>query len=170
MSPCTSNAATPNWRGSSTCASRICAAGGERVSPSSGGSSRAARNAVDERLQIVLEHVVAEVHDEVVVAEEVAGDEHAVGEAARCVLLDVGDLHAELRTVADRGLDLVAGVAHGDHDRDVLDARRRELLDAVEDDGLVGDRDELLRARVRDRTKPGAGAAGEDQALHPAKK
>ena len=125
---------------------------------------------VDERAQVVLQHVVAEVHDEVVVAQEVAGDEHAVRQPARRVLLDVGDLDAELRTVADRGLDLGPGVAHGDHDGDVLDAGRRELLDAVEDDRLVGDRDELLRARVGDRTQAGAGAAGEDQALHPTKK
>ena len=35
---------------------------------------------VDELLEPLLEHVVAEVHDEVVVAEEVAGDQHAVRE------------------------------------------------------------------------------------------
>ena len=83
-----------------------------------------------------------------------------------CVLVDVGDLDAELRAVADRGLDLVAGLADHD-DPDVLDAGRGELLDAVEDDRLVGDRHELLGARVGDRAQPGAGAAGEDQALHP---
>ena len=46
---------------------------------------------VDELGEALLEHVVAEVHDEVVVAEEVAGDEHAVGEPERRVLGDVGD-------------------------------------------------------------------------------
>ena len=111
MSPCTSNAATPKLRGSSTCASRICATGGSRCSPSSGGRSRCFQEAVDERLQVVLEHVVAEVHHEVVVAEEVAGDEHAVREPERRVLLDVGDLDAEVGTVADARPDLVAGLA-----------------------------------------------------------
>ena len=102
---------------------------------------------VDEGPEIVLEHVVAEVYDEVVVAEEVTGDEHAVGEAARCVLVDVRDLDAEARTVAHGRPDLVAGLADLDDDRDVFDAGRGELLDAVEDDRLVGDRHELLRAR-----------------------
>ena len=146
--------------------------GGRRPasSPSSGGRSRASRKRSTNVAQVVLEHVVAEVHDEVVVAEEVAGDEHAVREAARRVLVDVGDLDAELGAVADRGPDLVAGVADGDDDADLLDPGRGELLDAVEDDRLVRDRHELLRARVRDRAKPRAGAAGEDQALHPRRK
>ena len=122
---------------------------------------------VDEAAQVVLQHVVAEVHHEVVVAEEVAGDQHAVGQTAGRVLLDVRDLDAELRAVADRSPDLGAGLA--DDDADVLDAGRRELLDPVEDDRLVGDRHELLGARVRDRTKPRADAAGEDQPLHPAR-
>ena len=47
------------------------------------------------------EEVVAEVHDEVVVAEEILGDEHAVGQAERCFLRDVGDLDAELGAVAE---------------------------------------------------------------------
>src|SRR5579862_2769120 len=119
-----------------------------------------------ERLQVVLEHVVAEVDDEVVVGEELARDQHAVGEAAGLVLRDVRELDAELGTVAGRGSDLVAGLA--DDDADVLDAGRRELFDDVEEDRLVRDRDELLRARVRDRTKSRAGSAGEDQPLHPA--
>ena len=60
----------------------------------------AASNAVDELAEALLEHVVAEVHDEVVVAEEVAGDEHAVRQAERRVLRDVGDLDA--RTASRR--------------------------------------------------------------------
>ena len=52
-------------------------------SPSSGGAIARRQEAVDEGSEVVLEHVVAEVHDEVVVAEEVAGDEHAVREPER---------------------------------------------------------------------------------------
>ena len=91
-------------------------------------------------------------------------DEHAVREPERRVLRDVGDLHAEPRAVADRSHDLGAGVA--DDDADVVDAGRGHVLDAVEQDRLVGHRDELLGARVGDRPQPRAGAAGEDQALH----
>ena len=36
---------------------------------------------VDEFLQTLLQHVVAEIHDEVVVTEELSGDEHAVRQA-----------------------------------------------------------------------------------------
>jgi hypothetical protein len=46
---------------------------------------------VDERPEVLLQQVVAEVHHEVVVAEEVLGDEHAVGQPERCVLGQVGD-------------------------------------------------------------------------------
>ena len=77
---------------------------------------------------------------------------------------DVGDLDAPAGAVADRGHDLVGGVA--DDDADLLDARLDHVLDAVEEDRLVGDRHELLGAGVGDRPQPGAGAAGEDQALH----
>ena len=116
-------------------------------------------------MQLLLQHVVAEVHDEVVVAEEVAGDQNAVREAERIRLRDVRELDAELRAVAERGLDLGAALGGDDH-ADVLDARRGHVLDHVEQDGLVRDRDELLGARVGDRPQPGAGAARQDQALH----
>ena len=56
--------------------------------PSSPGSRARARprSASTNSFEPLLQHVVAEVHDEVVVAEEVAGDEHAVREAERRVL------------------------------------------------------------------------------------
>ena len=106
MSPCTSNSATPKLRGSSTCASRICAAGGSPRLAELGRAIARLFEPIDEHAQVVLEHVVAEVHDEVVVAEEVVRDEHAVREAARRVLVDVRDLDAEVRAVADGGADL----------------------------------------------------------------
>ena len=89
--------------------------------------------------------------DEVVVAEEVAGDQHAVGEAERRVLRDVGDLDAEPGAVADAAADLGGRGVDADDDADLLDPGRGHVLDAVEDDRLVGDRHELLGARVRDR-------------------
>ncbi len=64
------------------------------------------------------DEVVAQVHHEVVVAEELPGDEDRVREAERRVLPDVGDLDAELRAVADGRLDRGRGVADDD-------ARRR---------------------------------------------
>ena len=161
-SPSAPSTATPDWRGSSTWASRICE---ESTRPSAPGPRpRSASKRVDELLEPLLQHVVAEVHDEVVVAEVVAGDQHAVGEPERRVLAEVGDLGAPPRAVADRGHDLVGGVA--DDDADLLDPGLDHVLDAVEEDRLVGHRHELLGAGVGDRPEPGAGAAGEDETLH----
>ena len=89
----------PKRCGSGTCFSRIWAAGGSS-------DVRAASKAATNAAEILLQQVVAEVHHEVVVAEEVAGDEHAVGQPERRVLGDVGDLGAEVAAVADGGADL----------------------------------------------------------------
>ena len=66
---------------------------------------------VDELAQALLQHVVAEVHHEVVVAEEVARDQHAVREAERRVLGDVRDLDAEPGAVTDGVADLGAAAS-----------------------------------------------------------
>ena len=88
-----------------------------------------------------------QVHHEVVVAEVVVCDQHAVREPEGGVLPEVRDLGAPAGAVADRGHDLVGGVA--DDDADLLDPGLDHVFDAVEEDRLVGDRHELLRARVR---------------------
>ena len=74
---------------------------------------------VDERAQVLLQHVVAEVHDEVVVAEEVARDQHAVREAERCVLRDVGDLDAEPASRRRPRLAISASRVVADDDADL---------------------------------------------------
>src|SRR5581483_6633417 len=120
--------------------------------------------ALDEAGHALLDHVVAEVDDEVVVAEEVPGDAHAVPEAEGRLLADVGDVDPPAGAVAHGGLDLVGGVAHDD--AEFADARRHHVLEAVEQDRLVGHGHQLLRAGVRDRPQPRPGAAREDQSLH----
>ena len=130
-----------------------------------GPAARARLETLDELRETLLQHVVAEIHHEVVVTEEVAGDEHAVRQAERGVLRDVGDATPQLEPSPTAALissavsptmmpiSLMPGGGHG--------------LDAVEEDRLVGDRDELLRARVGDGAKTGARAARQDQPLHP---
>ena len=98
-----------------------------------------------ERRDALLEQVVAEVHDEGLVAEELLGDEHRVRQAQRRLLREVGDLEAEPAAVADGGLDL--GVRVADDDADLGDAGGAHRLEAVEEHRLVGDRDELLGRR-----------------------
>jgi len=117
-----------------------------------------------ETIEALLEHVVAEIHDEVVVTEEVVRDQHAVREAEWLILRNVRDLHAELRAIADRGANLFLGVANDD--ADFADAGLLHRLDAVEQDRLVGDGHQLFGAGVGDRPQPRAGAAGEDETFH----
>ena len=62
--------------------------------------------------------------------------------------------------------DLRRGGVDADDDADLLDPGAGHVLDAVEDDRLVGDRHELLGARVRDRPQARAGTTCEDESLH----
>ena len=110
------------------------------------------------------EEDAAEILDRVF--EEVAGYENAVCEPERLLLRDVGDLDAESAPVAQRLPDLGGRTVYADDDPDLLDPSGGHLLDHVEEDRFVGDRHELLGARVGDRPEPGAGTAGEDQAFH----
>src|SRR4051812_26933419 len=119
---------------------------------------------MDERGEILLEQVVTEVHHEVVVAEELVGDQDAVGEAKRGVLRYERELGAEALTLAERGDDLRPGIT--DDHADLRDAGRDHRFDPIEQDRLVGHRDQLLGTGVRDRAQPGAGTAGENESLH----
>ncbi len=107
------------------------------------------------------QQVVAEVHDEVVVAQEVAGDEHAVGKPERRLLLDIGDRQPPLRTVADGSADLCRRFPHDD--AHLFDARVGHGLEAVEEDRFARDRDQLLGRGVGDGPQARPRATGEDQ-------
>ena len=86
-----------------------------------------------------------------------------MGDAEGRFLLDVGDADAEAAAIADGGHDLLFGIA--DDDADVADAALDEVLDGVEEDGLVGDGDELLGAGVGEGTQAAALAAAKDEPL-----
>ena len=128
------------------------------------GIGRVGAKALDERHDAVLEQVVAEIHDEGLVAQVLLGDQHRVGQAERRRLADVGHAQAKARAVADSGLHFGVGVA--DDDADLVDAGLVHRLETVEEDGLVGDRHELLGRGVGDRPQPGAGATTEDEPSH----
>ena len=85
-------------------------------------------------------------------------------EAERRRLAQVGHPQAEAGAVADRGFDF--GVRVADDDADLVDAGLAHGLEAVEEDGLVGDRHELLGRGVGDGPQPGAGAATENEPFH----
>ena len=83
-----------------------------------------------------------------------------MGEPERRLLLDIGHPHAPLAAVAHRITDLLVGVA--DHDADLADSGGGQGLDAVEENGLVGDRDELLGGGVGDGAEARSTTSGED--------
>ena len=130
-----------------------------------GSTTRASSlEAFDELVQPVLEHVVAEVHHEVAIAQEIARDQHAVSEPERSPLRDVRDVNAPARSVANRALDLGSGIA--DDNADFLDPGLGHGLNAIEEDRLVGDGYQLFGTGVRDRAEPRSRSAGKDEALH----
>jgi hypothetical protein len=88
------------------------------------------------------EHVVAKVHDEVVVPQERAGQRHAVGEAEWPLLGDVGNPRAELLAVADFRGDL-GSVVTG-HDPDFGEAEPTNVVQHVGQHGPSGNRYQLL--------------------------
>jgi hypothetical protein len=118
----------------------------------------------DQVADAALDHVVAQKHDEALVAQEIVADLDGVGQAQRRLLRDVGDLDAPAFALPDGLADLVAGVA--DDDADVVDARLADRLDHAEEDGFVGHRHQLLGAVEGDGVEPGALAAAQDQAFH----
>ena len=112
----------------------------------------------------VLEEVVAEVHDEGVAGEEVAGDGDGVGEAAGVSLDDVGDLGVPALSGADGFGDV--GVVGADDQADVVDASLDEVFDDVEEDGFVGDGDEVFGASVGEGAETGALSRAKNEAFH----
>ena len=85
-------------------------------------------------------------------------------QAERRLLLDVGDLGAEVRAVAGRLPDLLARLGGNDH-ADLGDSSLDQRLDPVEEHGLVRDRHELLGRGMRDRAQTRPGSPRENQPL-----
>src|SRR5919199_3923188 len=69
-----------------------------------------------QRRDAAFEAVIAEKHDETLVAEEVAALLDGVGQAQGCTLLDVGNVHAPAPTAAHRVFDLLRRIADDDAD------------------------------------------------------
>ena len=127
------------------------------------------------------DHIISEQHREGLIADEVAGDEHRVTEPERLLLTDemnVGDLRDGLDDVEqiifaallefhfefDGAVEVIlnrALVATGDDD-DVLDARRRRLLDNVLDRRLVDNREHFFGLSFGGGQKTSAETGGGD--------
>src|SRR5205823_712878 len=92
------------------------------------------------------------------------GRQDRVREPQWLLLENVGDAQAKARAVAHRAFDLRTGLRRND-DADVLDPGFGHRLEPVEEDRLVGDRHELLCARMRDRAQARSLASRQDQSL-----
>jgi hypothetical protein len=95
------------------------------------------------------DEIVAEVHDEVVVTQELNGDEQCVREPQRRLLPEVGDLKPERRAVSHRIDGRGRGISN--HRANLGDAGVPDSFETVEQDGLVPHWEQLLRRRIRDR-------------------
>src|SRR5207249_12306844 len=107
--------------------------------------------------------VVAEVKHEWGVAQEIARSGDCVGNPQWSILLDERCRRAKLRAVPDGCGYLLACIPHDDSD--VRYPRLNQLLDRIEDHGLVGDRNELLGVREGKRTEAASFATAEDEPL-----
>ena len=81
------------------------------------------------------DEVVAEVHDEVVLAKVVPGHEDGVCQAERRRLPDVGGAETKRRAVTYRRLDRLRGIPH--HQPDIGNAGIADGLEAVKQDRLI---------------------------------
>ncbi|BAS17230.1 hypothetical protein AHiyo8_55330 [Arthrobacter sp. Hiyo8] len=88
-----------------------------------------------------------------------------LGETVGRRLLDVGNVHAELGTVAKEPLKLLCVVGSGD-DENVSNARQNERGEGVVDHRLVINRDQLLADAVSNRMETRAGATGKNDSTH----
>ena len=112
----------------------------------------------------LLEHVVAQVHHKVFVAQEVVRNQYAMCKPQRRVLGDVGDLDPELRAITNCCTDLFARLAN--NDANFLDPRLGHGLDAVKQNRFVGNRHQLFGAGVGDGPEARSRTARQDEALH----
>ena len=80
--------------------------------------------------------------------------------AARAVEAN-SDIACRAATVADHGLDLLAEMAHAEHD--AVDALLAQLVELVHDERLARDVDQRLGDRLGDRAQPSGQAAGQNR-------
>ena len=112
-----------------------------------------------------VDQVVAQVHDEGAVPQEIPGGLYGVGQAERFRLVDVGEAHAPAFTAAQAPFDLVAGLRGVDHP-DLPDPGPRQVLHHEVQDRLVGHRHQLFGDAVGQRAEARPLASAQDQSLH----
>ena len=109
--------------------------------------------------------IVAKKEDEWIAAEKLLRDLDAMRDTERLRLRNIGDARAELRAIPHLVLHLISRFRR-DHDADFGHARFNQIFERVKQNRFIGNRNELLGARVRQGAQACSFSAGEDQPLH----
>jgi hypothetical protein len=117
------------------------------------------------REAMAVEDVVAEGEADVVGADELAADDEGLGETIGVRLLGVLDAQADIVAIAEETTE-ERQVVRGRDEQHLADARQHLHRERVVDHWLVVDGHQLLADRAGHGVQSGAGAAGENDALH----
>ncbi len=119
----------------------------------------------DDVCHSVFDQIVTQVHQAVVTVHERQCQLEGVCQAVGTVLENEVRIYPEAGAIAHSLSHLGAGLG-GNDDRHFVNARRGEVVQAVEQNGLIGDRHELFRHRIRDGPQATAGSSSENNTLH----
>ena len=100
----------------------------------------------DELFKTLLEHVVAQIHNEIVIAQKLVGDQHAVRQAEGFILRNVSNFDTELAAIADRRFDFFARRA--DNDANFANACSCHRFYSIKQDRLIRNWYKLFGARM----------------------
>ena len=114
---------------------------------------------------VAVEDVIAEDHRAAVVADELLAEDECLCQTVRRGLDLILQMDAVLAAIAQQRLE-TGRVGGGRNNQDVLNARQHEGGQRIVDHRLVVDRQQLFAGDHGQRVKPGAGAAGENNAFH----
>ena len=114
---------------------------------------------------VAIKDVVPQDHGAAVAADELLPEDEGLGQPVGRGLDLILQMDAVLAAVPQQMLE-AGGVLRRRDDEDILDAGQHQGGQGVIDHGLVVDRQQLFAGDHGQRVKPGAGAAGENNAFH----
>ena len=114
---------------------------------------------------VAVEDVVAQDHGAAVVADELFAQNKGLCQTIGRGLDLILQMDAVLAAIAQQRLK-ARRISGGGDDQDILNARQHEGGQRIVDHGLIVDRQQLLAGDHRQRIKPGAGTAGQNNAFH----
>ena len=113
-----------------------------------------------------VEEIVAENQCALLTVEELLAQDQRFGESVGLVLYDVGDLHAQLRPVAEQAEERVL-IVGGRDEKNFTKATEHQSTKWIKNHGLVVDGQQLFGHRSGDGMQARTGAASQNDSLHP---